>query len=79
MKRKDKGCDILKNLGIIALISGIIIIIVHALSEVFISGDISLWIKLAFLLIVVGSTIVLSKLFKDKQKERAEKNDSSKY
>ena len=69
----------MKKLGLAAFFIGLIIIVFYALSSLFISSDVSLWVKIAFTLILTGMILIIINHFKDRKKDKEEEDDFSQY
>ncbi|MCK5762744.1 MAG: hypothetical protein KAH05_01365 [Clostridiales bacterium] len=69
----------MKKLGLTAFFIGIIIIVFYSLSSIFISSEISLWVKIAFTLILTGMILIIVNHYKDRKKDKEEEDDFSQY
>ncbi len=69
----------MKKLGLASFFIGILIFVFYALSALFISSDVSLWVKIAFSLILTGIILIIINHFKDRKKDKEEEDDFSQY
>ncbi|MEA3423208.1 MAG: hypothetical protein U9Q80_05405 [Bacillota bacterium] len=69
----------MKKLGLTAFSIGLLIIVFYSLSSLFISSDVSLWVKIAFTLILTGIILIIVNHYKDRKKDKEEEDDFSKY
>lgn len=70
---------VLKKIGLISFFVGVIIILIYSVSMLLSAQDVTLWVKIAMILIIAGVVIILYKELQDKKKNKEEEDDFSKY
>lgn len=69
----------MKKIGLYSFFIGILMIIFYGLTMFFKDAEIALWAKLAMTLILGGIVMILVNQLMDRNKEKEEEDDSSKY